>query len=261
MFTTRGRSRVVKKKSRYIVKGKTRYIYGVMLETQAGTPVFFFKKKRKTGPRSQPPPGVLWHAEMEGYESQVRAEALRVLRSRDWSDVKPLRAPRRATNRTYHYGLKPGSEGRWESFYCLRGSPLPSKAEGVTEYVGTLHEVRQLAADQLGIGALVTAPVEPRPQAVVEPGAVVMHVDPEGQHLGIVLAPGRAGWLVLFFTSNARWGKRRATRDEVALAGFKMTKKATYLAGPLDRSDVGLIPTGLQFLPHRVEALIEEFGA
>lgn len=248
-----------KKKSRYIVKGKTRYIYGVVLEAHAGIPVFFFKKKRQSGPRSQPPPGVLWHAEMEGYESQVRAEALRVLKSRDWSDVKPLRAPRRASERVYLYGLKP-VEGRWASFYCPRGSPLPSKAEGLTEFVGTLHEVRQLAASQPGIGALVTAPVEPRPRAKVEPGAVVMHVDPEGQHLGIVLAPGRMGWLVLFFTSNARWGKRRATRDEVALAGFKMTKKATYLAGPLDRSDVGLIPMGPQFLPHRVEALVEEFG-
>jgi len=243
-----------------------RYTYGVMLDPQAGNPVIFFTHKTKL------PPGVLQYERLNSASAAaVRRMAHGMLSSKsreDWVDVEPLTTPlvspkNKTSVKIYAYGLAPRN-GRYKAFVHTKGKTLPDGAINLSEFSGTGQEAWLLAERQRGINSRVEppTPVEPVPPPRVElvPGAVAFHVDPEGQHLGILLQEVSLGmWQVLFFTSNPKWGKRRASQGELALAGH-ITTKVTFLAMVV-RSDVGLIPTQHSFPPHRVEALIAEFNA
>ena len=146
---------------------------------------------------------------------------------------------------------------------------------GYQEAEGRISALRSLAKKMLAEKSWkgcepITPPaagpqVKPLPPKKVEAprmvsGSVVCHVDPGGQHMGILLREDAPGlWSMLFFTSDHRWAKvcRAATTDEIALAGLKTTKK-TYLAA-VQRDVDGLINTRLTIPGHRVQSLLTEF--
>ncbi|KKK53774.1 hypothetical protein LCGC14_3091380, partial [marine sediment metagenome] len=152
-----------------------------------------------------------------------------------------------------------------ESFCLRKGKALPERAFSLREYHGTGREALARASELRPTWEDLDEARGPNKEPTVEPpielgpGVVICHVDPDGQHMGILLQERPSGeWLLVFFTSNSRWGVRRATTDELALAAFPSTRR-TYLA-PVTRSSAGLIPTRAVFPLHRVEALINEFG-
>lgn len=94
----------------------------------------------------------------------------------------------------------------------------------------------------------------------IKAGMVALHHDQDGEHFVIVLEPwGRDRVACLFFTSSPNFGKvnRRATKEEIALAGF-VTSKVTYLAGCV-RDTADMDATGKSFSKERTSALCAEF--
>lgn len=237
----------------------SKYAYGVKRAADGKAVMFIARQKRGRGQKL--PPGTLWFDVLEGHSAQARGEALRALSSRDWSGVEPIVPLSEQEDRLYVYGLEPRG-GRYRPFVIRSGKPLPSGVRSVSEHLGTAEEAKALASALQGSGSVVLAeqaPPTPRPE--LGPGVVAMHVDSEGQHLCIVLEPfDDFYWRTLFFTSNPRWGRRRASEDELALAGYVRTKR-TYLAGLLVRAHSELIPTRRSFPSHRVVGLLEEFSA
>lgn len=96
------------------------------------------------------------------------------------------------------------------------------------------------------------------PGTVVLSGDVSVHHDGD-QHWAIILDIRGDDCEALFFTSNPDWAERsrRATRDEIAMAGF-ITTRPTYLAYVM-RPIWDFTPLGIRFSRHRIEALIQEF--
>jgi hypothetical protein len=95
------------------------------------------------------------------------------------------------------------------------------------------------------------------PGSVVS-GDVALHTD-EGQHMAVILEVNGDNCEALFFTSSAGWSprSRRATRDELAMAGF-VSSRPTYLAH-VSRPCWDFSPLGRSFPQHWVEALRQEF--
>ncbi len=93
---------------------------------------------------------------------------------------------------------------------------------------------------------------------VVTSGDVSIHHDGE-QHWAVVLDVRGDECEALFFTSSPDWAEktRRATRDELAMAGFISTRP-TYLAYVV-RSCWDFTPRGHRFPQHWVESLKQEF--
>lgn len=95
----------------------------------------------------------------------------------------------------------------------------------------------------------------------LEPGSVAIHGDEGGSHVAVVLGENGENCEALFFTSNPRWSERsrRATRDELAMAGYVQTKP-TYLAFVI-RPVGSFEPTGLTYPESWVSHLRQEFNA
>lgn len=98
------------------------------------------------------------------------------------------------------------------------------------------------------------------PGEIVVSGDVSLHSD-ERQHMAVILEVSGDECEALFFTSNPNWASnsRRATRDEIALAGF-VSSRPTYLAYVM-RPTWDFSPTGVRFPAHRIESLKQEFRA
>jgi hypothetical protein len=96
------------------------------------------------------------------------------------------------------------------------------------------------------------------PGSIVSTGDVSLHNDGE-RHWAVVLEVQGDECEALFFTSSPDWAEktRRATRDEMALAGF-ISSRPTYLAYVV-RSCWDFSPRGIRFPEHRIEALKQEF--
>jgi len=96
------------------------------------------------------------------------------------------------------------------------------------------------------------------PGQLVEMGDVALHNDGE-QHVAVILSVDGDDCEALFFTSNPDWSdySRRATRDELAMAGFIHTR-ATYLAY-VKRSASDFKALGRTFPAHWIESLTTEF--
>lgn len=90
------------------------------------------------------------------------------------------------------------------------------------------------------------------------PGTVALHNDGD-QHIAVILDIQGDECEALFFTSRPDWAEkyRRATKDELALAGYVVTK-VTYLAY-CKRPRWDFQPLGPTFSEHRVRELKEEF--
>jgi hypothetical protein len=91
------------------------------------------------------------------------------------------------------------------------------------------------------------------------PGVIAIHNDEFGQHHAVILDIEGAECKALFFTSNSHWGlmSRRATKDELAMAGF-VYSRPTYLAYVV-RSIWDFHSTGLIFPKHWIQSLKQEF--
>ncbi len=90
-------------------------------------------------------------------------------------------------------------------------------------------------------------------------GDVALHTD-EDQHMAVILSVDGDDCEALFFTSNPFWSNsfiRRATRDELAMAGY-VQSKPTYITY-VRRYASDFQPLGRTFPMHRVEALLAEF--
>jgi hypothetical protein len=97
------------------------------------------------------------------------------------------------------------------------------------------------------------------PGSIVASGDIAVH-DDGGQHWAVVLDVTNDECEALFFTSNPSWAERtrRATREELAMAGY-VTTRPTYLAYVV-RSSWDFIPVeGRNFPTHWIEALRQEF--
>lgn len=96
------------------------------------------------------------------------------------------------------------------------------------------------------------------PGSIVSSGDVSLHNDGD-RHWAVVLDVQGDECEALFFTSNPDWGTytRRATKDEMALAGF-INSRPTYLAYVV-RSCWDFSPRGIRFSEDRIEALKQEF--
>lgn len=95
----------------------------------------------------------------------------------------------------------------------------------------------------------------------VYPGTVADHSDEGGNHMAVVLGVDGDLCEALFFTSNPNWSdrSRRASRDELAMAGFVHTK-TTYLAYVV-RPTWTFEATELTYPSHWVTSLRHEFQA
>ncbi len=93
---------------------------------------------------------------------------------------------------------------------------------------------------------------------IVAIGDVAMH-DDGNQHIAVILSVTEQECEAVFFTSNPVWAEnsRRATREELALAGF-VKSRPTYLAY-VKRPTWDFHPLGRTFPTHRVATLLEEF--
>ena len=96
----------------------------------------------------------------------------------------------------------------------------------------------------------------------VKDGTVGYHTDENGCHHAIILKVKNKVALALFFTGSSGWGrskkkKRRATKSEIALAGF-VVRKDTYLV-PVVREKTEFRSNGITFPEDRVKELLEEF--
>jgi hypothetical protein len=91
------------------------------------------------------------------------------------------------------------------------------------------------------------------------PGMVAVHNDEFGQHHAVILEIEGAECKALFFTSNSHWGamSRRATKDELAMAGF-VYSRTTYLTY-VTRSVWDFHVTDLSFPKHWIQSLRQEF--
>ncbi len=97
------------------------------------------------------------------------------------------------------------------------------------------------------------------PGEVVTAGDVALHDDGD-PHWAIVLTVEADECEALFFTSSPTWAEqcRRATQDELAMAGYISTKP-TYLAYVV-RPCWDFVPIeGRRYPSHWVEALRQEF--
>lgn len=100
----------------------------------------------------------------------------------------------------------------------------------------------------------------------IVPGSVVIHKDAFASHFAIVLRI-ESIWAEVLFLSSKEFGRyyRRATKDELALAGFIYTKPTnlclvTRNTNELYQRDINeSYPYGLKFPEHRVQDLIKEF--
>jgi hypothetical protein len=95
----------------------------------------------------------------------------------------------------------------------------------------------------------------------IRTGDVAVHED-EISHLAIILTIQGDECGALFFTSNPHWAAkcRKATEDEISMAGFRGRTKVTYLAY-VRRRRWDFVPTGQTFPNAWIEGLIQEFEA
>lgn len=105
---------------------------------------------------------------------------------------------------------------------------------------------------------MVYSPEAMIPGQVVVSGDVSLHSDGD-EHMAVILEVTGDDCEALFFTSNPNWASnsRRATRDEIAMAGF-VSSRTTYLAYVV-RPTWDFTPLGITFPSHRIEALKQEF--
>lgn len=96
------------------------------------------------------------------------------------------------------------------------------------------------------------------PGEIVAIGDVALHNDGD-QHMAVILDVQGDECEALFFTSNPTWSERsrRASKDEIAMAGF-IQSKPTYLAY-VRRPHWDFSPMGRSFPTHWVAALRTEF--
>lgn len=96
------------------------------------------------------------------------------------------------------------------------------------------------------------------PSAGVSVGDVALHND-GSQHMAIILDLNGDECEALFFTSQPNWAERsrRATREELAMAGF-VSSRVTYLAYVV-RPYWDFAPLGRSFPHHWVENYRQEF--
>lgn len=96
------------------------------------------------------------------------------------------------------------------------------------------------------------------PGSIVSSGDVSIHHDGD-QHWAVVLDVRGDECEALFFTSSPNWAEntRRATRDEMAMAGF-ISRQPTYLAYVV-RSCWDFTPRGYRFPQDWIERLKQEF--
>lgn len=90
------------------------------------------------------------------------------------------------------------------------------------------------------------------------PGQVAIHYD-GNEHVSVILNVEGDSCEALFFTSNPSWAEvcRRATSDELAMAGYVSTKR-TYLAY-VTRPCWNFSPTEAVYPQHWVDGLRREF--
>jgi hypothetical protein len=100
--------------------------------------------------------------------------------------------------------------------------------------------------------------VSPGALVDVRPGDLAFHDDGK-RHMAVILRLKGDECGALFFTSSPDWAarSRRATSDELAMAGFVSTRP-TYLAY-VRRRRWDFLPTGQTFPVAWVEALSREF--
>lgn len=94
--------------------------------------------------------------------------------------------------------------------------------------------------------------------SLVTSGDVSLH-DDGIQHWAVILDIVGDECEALFFTSSATWAERarRATKDELAMAGF-ISSRPTYLAYVV-RPRWDFSPLGRTFPEHWIQALRQEF--
>jgi hypothetical protein len=118
----------------------------------------------------------------------------------------------------------------------------------------------QIEADRACREAFGTNRNQESPDEEVVAGSVARYIDGDSEHWSIVLKVNPNGDAVcLFFSSKPEWSKsyRKATKEEIALAGF-IFSKSTYLASAV-RPINCFISTGLKFPLDRCEELYAEF--
>ena len=92
---------------------------------------------------------------------------------------------------------------------------------------------------------------------ILREGSVACHSDSDGHHHAIILRVKEEYAYALFFTSNPLFGKREATEEEIALAGF-IQRKGTYLA-PVVRPKYEFSWRNIMYPKSRTEELWNEF--
>lgn len=176
------------------------------------------------------------------------------------------RAPQQKV-KTYLYGVTRQGE-TLVPFVCRKDRGMSFDGALATyEVTGTAAEAHDLA-EALARGCpptgdeVLAEPMKPAPWAEhdVVPGAVCTFTDTSAHHTIVLrILPSGCECDALMFTSNPAWARlaRRATTDELALAGYAM-KNVTYLA--LVRRSLSLFDaTGAVFPQHRLDALKKEF--
>ncbi len=130
-------------------------------------------------------------------------------------------------------------------------------------------ELSKLALESIPaqVQILVPTPSIPTPVLICDkkeaeeeivPGSVVIHKDETNNHFAIVLEIRHARAELLFLSSK-EFGRRfrKATKDELALAGFVYTRPTNLCL--VTRRINELYPRGLIFPEHRIKDLIKEF--
>lgn len=159
-----------------------------------------------------------------------------------------------------YYGIALNEKGKRVAFVVRDKDKVPDTALEVHE-----TDVPEQANDKaLGLLSVLAVPsyasmVDDDFEDELTPGTVTWHNDDRGCHMALVLEVSKGFCKALFFTSSSNWNRqtRRATKDELALAGF-ISKKRTFLA-PVLRAVDEFSSRRISFPSHRVSSLFREF--
>jgi hypothetical protein len=164
--------------------------------------------------------------------------------------------------RTYYYGIKYSSMKLVPFLIRKKEGEPPPDAIIIREAEGHPHalteEAKKLCQNFLYESRVIT---ELPQNGDVSIGDVATHEDGEGIHFAIVLDiyVQNVKWADVLFFSSKNFGRRyrRATKEEIALAGFVETKPTflCFVSRPVD----DFYPRGIKFPEHRVEDLRNEF--
>jgi len=118
------------------------------------------------------------------------------------------------------------------------------------------NDIRKLTSQKTNVNNIV---VQNTPKREAIPGTIVKIEDGDKKHQALVLRVGVFDADVLIFSSRPKWAKkfRRATSDELSLAGFH-TSKETFLCFA-NRSREFIYSTGITYPERRVFELEREF--